>query len=59
MATKKGPTSFRFSEEGTSLLARLAEHHGINQTALIEMLLRKEARSELPSERPTTKKGSK
>lgn len=50
MPKKKGPTSFRFSEEGVSLLAKLAEHHGINQTALIEMLLRKEARAELPAE---------
>lgn len=39
-------TSYRFSVEVRSLLAKLATLHGISRRAVLEMLVRKEARKE-------------
>lgn len=37
-------TSFRLSEEGKRLLALLASHYGLTQTAVLEWLIREQAR---------------
>lgn len=39
--------AFRLSKAARDHLAGLAEHHGIDRTAVIEQLLRREARREL------------
>lgn len=46
MRMPKGSVGLRLSEEGKRLLERLARHHGVSQAAVIEMLVRREARSE-------------
>lgn len=43
-APKKKATSFSISEVADELLGKLAEYHGIKRTAVIEMLIRAEAR---------------
>jgi hypothetical protein len=40
------PTSFRLTAEGKRLLAAVAEAKGINQTAVLESLIREAARRE-------------
>lgn len=42
----KTPVSLRLSDTGRALLVRLAEHHGISQASVVEMLLRREAREQ-------------
>lgn len=44
-APKKKPTSFSISERADELLGRISEHHGISRSAVIEMLVRAEART--------------
>ena len=41
---KRKPTSFSLSERALDLIAKIAEHHGLNKTLVIEMLVREEAR---------------
>ena len=41
---KRKPTSFSLSEKAVDLIAKLAEHHGLNKTLLLEMIVREEAR---------------
>jgi hypothetical protein len=52
-------TTFRLSEAARTLLARLAEHHGIAQTAVVEMAVRQMARRDLPDDPETTAKKKK
>ena len=40
----KRPTSFRLSEDAINLLKGLAKVRGLNQTAVLEMLIRMEAK---------------
>lgn len=42
----KKPTSVRISEEAKRLLAALAQHQGITQAAVLELLIRKEAKEQ-------------
>lgn len=42
----KRPKSFRLSDEAVQKLAKLAEHFGLTETAVIEMLIREKARTE-------------
>jgi hypothetical protein len=53
----KGAACFRLSDTGKRLLERLAKHHGISQASVLEMLIRREARSE-GFAAPTTDEGS-
>lgn len=46
MGRTKKATSFWLSPEAKLLLKGLAEYHGIPQTGVLEMLIRKEARAE-------------
>jgi predicted DNA-binding protein len=55
METKRN-TSFRLSEEALDMLAQLARHFGITKTAVIEMLLREQWRTNITQ--PSRKKGS-
>jgi hypothetical protein len=48
MPKPKGATSYRFSSEAQELLSTLADALGLSKTAVLEMSLRKLARSELP-----------
>lgn len=41
---KRKPTSFSLSEKAMDLIAKIADHHGLNKTLVIEMLVREEAR---------------
>lgn len=41
---KRKPTSFSLSEKALDLIAKIAEHHGLNKTQMLEMMLREEAR---------------
>jgi hypothetical protein len=41
---KRKPTSFSLSERAVELIAMLAEHHGLNKTLVLEMIVREEAR---------------
>jgi len=43
-APKKKPTSFSITERADELLAKIANHHGISRSSVIEMLIRAEAR---------------
>lgn len=54
MPTDKRSTTYRLSDEARSYLERLAEHHGINQTAVLEMAIRQMARKDLPTEAEPT-----
>jgi hypothetical protein len=47
MPKPRGGTSYRFSSEAQEVLAKLADTLGLSKTAVIEMALRKLARSEL------------
>jgi hypothetical protein len=49
MAKPKGATSYRFSDEGQALLARLAEVLGMPKTYVLELAIRRLARAELPA----------
>ena len=42
----KRMANFRFSEDSIQCLAELAEHLGINKTAVLEMVLREKFRNE-------------
>ncbi len=44
MPPKKKGTSFSLSEKALDLIAKLADHHGLNKTLTLEMLVRQEAR---------------
>lgn len=45
MASKKRkPTSFSLSEHAMILIGKLADRHGLSKTAVLEMLVREEAR---------------
>jgi hypothetical protein len=59
MPSGKRTTTYRLSEEARTLLGRLAEHHGVTQTAVLEMAIRQLARRDLPDSAPETpaKKG--
>jgi predicted transcriptional regulator len=58
MPTEKRSTTFRLSEEARGLLERLAGHHGIAQTAVLEMAIRELARRDLADDgTATTRKG--
>jgi predicted DNA-binding protein len=43
--TKK-QAGIRLSDEGKDLLEKLAKHYGVSQAAILEILIRKEARNE-------------
>jgi hypothetical protein len=43
-ATLKKATSFHLSPEAKSLLTLLGKQHGLSRAAVVEMLIRKEAR---------------
>lgn len=43
--TKK-QAGIRLSDEGKDLLEKLARHYGISQAAVLEILIRKDARNE-------------
>jgi hypothetical protein len=49
----KRSSSFRLTDEAFTLLARIAEHQGITQSAVLELLIRREA--EHLGLRPTSK----
>lgn len=44
--TKTAPTSFRLTVEAKRLLAAVAEARGVNQTAVLEWLIREMAKRE-------------
>lgn len=46
MTMTKHPTSFRLSDEGIALLAKLAERLGLSQASTIELAVRKLAKRE-------------
>lgn len=41
---KRKPTSFSLSEKALDLIAKIADHHGLNKTLTVEMIVREEAR---------------
>lgn len=41
---EKAAVSFRFSETAVDLLQKLSEYYGINATAVLELILRDQAR---------------
>ena len=41
---RKPSTSFSLSEKALDLIAKLADHHGLNKTLVVEMIVREEAR---------------
>jgi hypothetical protein len=47
MAKPKGATSYRFSEDAQRMIIALADHLGVSKTGVLEMAVRKLARSEL------------
>jgi hypothetical protein len=47
MPTDKRSTTFRLSEGARQLLEQLSDHHGISQTAIMEMAIRDLARRDL------------
>jgi hypothetical protein len=47
MAKPRGATSYRLSEDAQGMLAGLATRLGLSKTAVLEMAIRKLARSEL------------
>src|SRR5262249_51937514 len=57
--TEKQPTSFRLSGECLDLLARLAAALGLSQAGVIEMVVRKLARTELTDRPPAGRGGPK
>ena len=59
MPTDKPATSFRLSEEGKAILAELSRVLGVSQTAVIEMAIRRLARSELAKSSPANKPAKK
>lgn len=56
MATEKRSTTFRLSEEARTLIERLAAHHGISFTDIMEMAVRQMARRDLPYIEESAKK---
>lgn len=61
MADRKQKTSFALSEKARQLLAGLAEHYGISQTAVLEVVIRERAERQgvrLPDDGPTDDAGS-
>jgi hypothetical protein len=46
MDKRKTPTGFRLSERAIALLEALAEKHGVNNTAIVEMAIREKAERE-------------
>jgi predicted transcriptional regulator len=50
METQRSNTSVRLTPEATRLLKELAKKLGVSQTAIIEMAIRKFAKSELSLE---------
>lgn len=48
MPKPRGGTSYRFSEEAQDLLGQLAQSLGLSKTAVLELAIRKLARSEFP-----------
>jgi hypothetical protein len=52
MPTDKRSTTYRLSEEARRGLKRLAAHHGISETAVMEMIVRRAVRQDLPPEQP-------
>jgi hypothetical protein len=59
MVSDKQPTSFRLSEEALTVIGRLAEFHGVSQTAVVEMAVRQMGRRDLgdTAAPPPPKKG--
>ena len=47
MSTKKRATSLRLSEDVRALMTRLAERHGVSETDVLEMAVRRMARVDL------------
>lgn len=43
MNKRKTPSAFRLSDRAKALLEALADKHGVNQTAVIEMAIREKA----------------
>jgi len=43
---RKTPKAFRLSDQGEALLIALSEHLGVKQTAVIEMAIRRMAKTE-------------
>lgn len=43
LKTRK-PTSFSLSDKALDLITKLADHHGLNKTRVLEMIVREEAR---------------
>jgi hypothetical protein len=51
MPKPRGATSYRFSEEAQALLAQLSGRLGLSKTGVLELAIRKLARSELAQRR--------
>lgn len=49
-------TSYRFSEEADAMVDRLAEHLGVNRTAILEIAIRKLYRAEIEPDPAPRKK---
>lgn len=41
---KRKTTTFSITEKADELLTRIADHHGVSKTSVIEMIVREEAR---------------
>ena len=52
MDKRKTPTGFRLSERAIALLEALAEKHGVNNTAVVEMAIREKAEREKIEPKP-------
>lgn len=52
MAKPKGATSYRLSEDAQRLISALADRLGVSKTGVLEIAVRKLARSELGTESP-------
>lgn len=44
MQPRKKPTSFSLSDKALDLITKLAVHHGLSKTSVVEMIVRDEAR---------------
>lgn len=58
MNKRTTPTAFRLSERGRALLVALAEKHGVNQTAVVEMAIREKADRDSVNVAPVTNQGA-
>jgi hypothetical protein len=56
---KQYPTSFRFSDEARDLIDRLAHYLGISKASVIELAVRRLARTELPDSKFTPRSKAK